>query len=182
MTSEAGEGAPYERALARFDQYHDELAAHAVMLGCTPEEAEDLAQEAILALISRNPALDPIENERAWLHRVVHNKAMDLIEDRQRKEPIDPQKQDRDQRTWATPEGSLEVKETLQAINDLPDNLRRAVVLAYQGRSRAEIAEIEGITIHAAKKRLSRGLDELRRRLGAAVPTSRSATSERRSK
>lgn len=182
MTSEAGEDVPYVRVLAQFDQYFVELATSAAMLGCTREEAEDLVHDAILAMIRRNPALDPIDNERAWLHRVVRNKAIDILKNRQRHEPIDRQARESDQRAWETPEGSLEVKETLQTIDNLPDDLRRVVVLAYQGRSRAEIAESEGITVHAAKKRLSRGLHELRRRLGDAAPTSRGATGERRNK
>lgn len=176
MTSEAGKGAPYGRALALFDQYYDELAASAVMLGCAHAEAEDIVHEALLAMMERNPALAPIENERAWLHGVVRHKAIEVVKYWQRHEPIDGQTQNRDQRASPTPEGSLEVMETFQALDSLPEDLRRAVVLASQGLSRAEIAEIEGITVDAAKKRVSRGLRELRRRVDEAAPSSRSAT------
>lgn len=69
---------------------------------------------------------------------------------------------DRRQRTWPSPEAHLETVETLRALRSLPGSHRDAVVLAAEGFSLREIADALGISVPAAKKRVSRGRRALR--------------------
>jgi RNA polymerase sigma factor (sigma-70 family) len=181
VTSEAGEGERHAHALALFNEYSGELVKHAMLLGCTYPEAEDVADEALLAFMERRPDADPIENDRAWLHGVTRNKAYGTIEDRRRHHSFDGNtSEDLHQRAWPTPEGSLEVKETLAFVRELPELYREAVVLAFLDLSMEDIAKVEDISIDAAKQRLSRGRAMLRRRTGRPTPSRQSATSEGR--
>ena len=53
-----------------------------------------------------------------------------------------------------------------EAIHDLPEQLRVAILLHdYEGLGHEEIANMTGITHSAARKRYSRGLSELARKL-----------------
>ena len=63
------------------------------------------------------------------------------------------------------------VKATLDALAELPEQQREAVVLTkLDGKSVAEAAEIAGTTVGAMKVRAHRGYEALRKLLGHAAP------------
>jgi RNA polymerase sigma factor (sigma-70 family) len=178
--SEASESARHARALALVDQYSDELAAHAVRLGCTPSEAEDAADHAFLEFLKRDPDADPIKNERAWLHTVTARAALKILarHDRIRTNAV---LEHLHQWAWAEPEIAFEAKETLRALEQLDPAMRHAVVQDALGFSIKEIAEDTAASVSAVKKRIQRGRERLRRMTGRPKPEKPSATSERRS-
>jgi RNA polymerase sigma factor (sigma-70 family) len=175
-----GEAVRRVRALALLDRYADELAAHAYKLGCTPTEAEDVADEAILALLSRKADAKTIENERAWLYAVTRRVAIKVLSANKR---YDERLHGLDfrQRAWAEPEIALEAAETFRALAKLPVEHREAVVLAAQGFANAEIAEITEVSTDVVKQRVSRGRRRLRQLTGRAKPVEPSTISGRRS-
>ncbi|WP_235716302.1 RNA polymerase sigma factor [Amycolatopsis sp. ATCC 39116] len=146
--------------------YYADLAGYAVKLGCPVSEARTIAEDAVTELVlgEHRGTVGPIEKERAWLFATVRNMALaarrkarwnadadaHLIADRTR------------QRTWASPEAHLETVETLRALRSLPGSHRDAVVLAAEGFSLREIADALGVSVPAAKKRVSRGRRALR--------------------
>lgn len=174
MSTQADEGARHARALELFDRHFDELASHAVILGCDHAEAEDAAKEAICALMQRKPDDEPILNARAWLYCVTHRQALKILTDPHRRHlPIGELVEHPRQWTWATPEDHFEAMEQLRALRDLDDDYRKAVVLAAQGHPPAQIAEIIDESIDTAKQRVSRGRATMRLRTGRPKPSTR---------
>lgn len=135
--------------------------AHACrMLGGDRAEAEDVAQEALLRLWRAAPDWRSGEARvTTWLYRVTAN----LCIDRMRKkrgvdldaipEPVDP-----------TPSAAAEMQARAradalqQALNDLPERQRQAVILRHiEGLSNPEIAQIMDIGPRAVESLTARG-------------------------
>jgi RNA polymerase sigma-70 factor (ECF subfamily) len=134
-------------------------------------DAEDVAQEAMLRVWTHAPRWQPLAQFRTWLTRVVVN----LCLDRKRRAPwveleaageiVDPA---------AGPSGEAEIHErdqlVSQAIGQLPDRQRTAIVLTYgDGMSNAQVAEILDTTVSAVETLLVRGKQNLRRALGSLI-------------
>ena len=112
-------------------------------LGHPPADAEDLAQECMLAYTSGS--FQGRSSLRTWLYRVLWNKHVDFLRRRGRPEPSSP-------RAEAPIESDVRDR-VREALGSLPDIPRAVLVLRYfQGLSYREIAEIlerpEG-TLHA---------------------------------
>jgi RNA polymerase sigma-70 factor (ECF subfamily) len=131
-------------------------------------DAEDVVQEAMLRVWTHAPRWEPLAAFRTWLTRIVVN----LCLDRKRKAP------------WVDLEAAGELADPApnagdmalgherdrlvdQAIAQLPDRQRTAIVLTYgDGMSNAEVAEVMGTTVSAVETLLVRGKQGLRRALG----------------
>lgn len=151
-------------ALDLREKYYLELAKFAIHLGCSISDARHFAEESVIDLAMREPdhADGPIRNERAWLYRVVRNKAYSLFRRHRRAVPV----------AEFTPESLVDPSvnpETyvvlLDAIRRLPPKLRVAFALYLGGLTYQDIAEILDCTIDTAKQRVSRARKELRRKL-----------------
>lgn len=136
-----------------------------------PWAAEDAASEAILKAFANQDKFDGT-NLKAWLmtiHRnhVIHNARRDkriaLIEDIASVASTE--------HDYSMIEGIpgvenqediVRLKETLVAMDDLPDEQREAVVRAALGDGPQEIAEDVGVPWGTIKSRLSRGRAHLR--------------------
>jgi RNA polymerase sigma factor (sigma-70 family) len=137
-----------------------------------PGRQQDLVQDIWLAVWQALPRFRGDSSERTFVFRIAHNRAISHIDysQRRRSEPLD------DDAPVASsepdPERSLSIQqrhERLQlAVQALPVGLRQVVVLALEGLSHAEIADIVGITENNVAVRLSRARTTLSRRLGAA--------------
>jgi len=134
-------------------------------------DAEDVAQEAMLRVWTHAPRWQPLAQFRTWLTRIVVN----LCLDRKRRAPwveleaageiVDPA---------AGPGGDIERHErdrlVGQAIGQLPDRQRTAIVLTYgDGMTNAQVAEILDTTVSAVETLLVRGKQNLRRALGGVI-------------
>ena len=62
-------------------------------------------------------------------------------------------------------QASLDIRVMLQAIDDLPEPLRRTVLMILHGHSTADIALREGVSRRTVRSRLSRARTWLRQRL-----------------
>ena len=133
---------------------------------------QDLVQEIWLAVWQALPRFRGECSERTFVFRIAHNRAISHVDysHRRRAEPLDEDAQivaaDPD------PEHSLSAKQRherlLAAVQQLDVGPRQVVVLALEGISHAEIAEIVGITENNVAVRLSRARAVLSRLLGAA--------------
>lgn len=151
--------------------------AHAFRLLGNRADAEDIAQEAMLRLWRIAPDWRPGEARvSTWLYRVVANLCTDRLRRSGRTTPLDSVAEPED--PAATPVQSMQARlraEALQeALNQLPDRQRQAVVLRHiEELANPEIAEIMGISVEAVesltargKRRLSAALIQLREELG----------------
>ena len=90
-------------------------------------EAEDIAQEALIRMIQRWP-LDGVDNPGAWVMRVAFNLATSSF----RRRSVHRRAFDRlPHHRVAVPEDTAEAIAVRQAVLDLPDRQRQAIVLRY---------------------------------------------------
>ena len=142
--------------------------------------AEDVAQEALFRAWRHAPVFDTrrgsVEN---WVLTITRNLSIDALRKR-RSTPTDPDELVALARaSTATPmEDSVDSRSMsasiLQALESIPSEQRRAVVLAsLYGRTALEVAEIESIPLGTSKTRIRAGLLKLRDILESEVEGSR---------
>ncbi len=159
----------------------DSLYGAALRMTRNPADAEDLVQETMLRAFRSFDRFEPGTNLKAWLFRILTNAYINTYRKKQR----EPQKvsqdqvedfdlyqelKDHDPELSRTPEtivlDSLVDSDILEAIEDLPEQFRLAVVLSdIEGFSYAEMAEIMGVPMGTVMSRLHRGRRALQKRL-----------------
>jgi RNA polymerase sigma-70 factor, ECF subfamily len=160
----AGDLAAFEELveLYRLDVYR--VAARIV----GPDEADDVTQDAFLRAFHK---LDTFRGEsfRAWLLRITHNRALNVVA-RRTPEPVDPAGQEERQEDEAPPRQdparSLEESERRARLALKLEQLRPAhrsvlVLRDLEGFSYEEIAEITDSPLGSVKGRLHRAREEL---------------------
>ncbi len=148
-------------------RYGTRLHHYASRLLNERHEAEDVVQEAFLRLWQRATSYSPDARVTTWLHRIVHNLAVDRLRVRGRWQALD----DENDAPVSAPQGrQLEAQrraQTLdQALAQLPDRQRAAIVLVHLHElSGKEAARVLGVTDTALESLLSRARRALRRLL-----------------
>ncbi|MGH2825682.1 MAG: sigma-70 family RNA polymerase sigma factor [Actinomycetota bacterium] len=159
----------------------DSLYGAALRMTRNPADAEDLVQETMLRAYRAFDRFEAGTNLKAWLFRILTNAYINTYRKRQR----EPQKvssdeveefdlyqelKNHDSQFEATPESivldSLVDSDIIDAIDDLPEQFRLAVVLSdIEGFTYAEMAEIMDVPMGTVMSRLHRGRKALQRRL-----------------
>ena len=125
-------------------------------------DADDAWSETFIAAFRAYPDLPPDANVEAWLVTIAHRKAIDAWRaDGRRPRPVaetpEPNSADQDRETtdealWTT-------------WRELPDKQRQAVALHHvAGLPYAEVAELLGGSVAAARRAAADGIATLRRR------------------
>lgn len=159
----------------------DSLYGAALRMTRRPADAEDLVQDTMLRAYRAFDSFEPGTNIKAWLFRIMTNAYINQYRKKQR----EPQKvsheevedfalyeqiRRHDPEFSTTPENlvldSLVDSDILQAIEDLPEQFRLAVVLSdIEDFSYAEMAEIMDVPLGTVMSRLHRGRKALQKRL-----------------
>jgi RNA polymerase sigma-70 factor, ECF subfamily len=160
-------------AQAEIERLYDEhaQAVFAFLLSFTRHEADtrDLLQELFVKLAKRPELLGGVRDERAFLLRLAHNLALDLIRRRGTREKYHEQSAEEAAPLFARApepdEGAF--REALSAaLGDIPADQRAVVHLKlWEGLTFEHIAELLGIPLNTAASRYRYGLDKLRERL-----------------
>ncbi|HEX3988301.1 MAG TPA: sigma-70 family RNA polymerase sigma factor [Verrucomicrobiae bacterium] len=153
-----------EEAFAALVQRHLNLVyATALRQVRSPQLAEEVSQTVFLTLAKNARSLRPDTILAAWLYRVARRAAIDVVRGEARREQreqiaLDLANMKSDSSEWMRIEGLLdEVLETLEE----PD--RNAILLRFfQNKSLREVGEILGTSEEAARKRVSRAVEQLR--------------------
>jgi RNA polymerase sigma-70 factor, ECF subfamily len=146
-------------------------ALFAFLLNVTRHEADtrDLLQEVFVKLAKRPELLDGVRDERAFLLRLAHNQAIDLIRRRGARDKRYEQLAGETITVFlpaAEPDESAFREALSAALGELPPDQRAAVHLKLWERLTFEqIAELMGIPLNTAASRYRYGLDKLRDRL-----------------
>jgi RNA polymerase sigma-70 factor, ECF subfamily len=156
-----------------FERLYDEhaQALFAFLLNFTRHEADtrDLLQELFVRVAQRPERLQGVREERAFLLRLAHNLAIDLIRRRGAREKHHQQFAGETVPIFApapeADEGAF--REALSAaLGELPAEQRAVVHLKlWEGLTFEQIAELLGIPLNTAASRYRYGLDKLRERL-----------------
>jgi RNA polymerase sigma factor (sigma-70 family) len=124
-------------------------------------DADDAWSETFLAAMRAYPDLPDDANTEAWLVKIAHRKAIDVLRARGR-QPAPVQDVPEVPSTLGLPgqgDGDL-----WQAVAALPDKQRQAVAYHYvAGLAYAEIAQILGGTTDAARRAAADGVKNLRK-------------------
>jgi RNA polymerase sigma factor (sigma-70 family) len=130
-------------------------------------DAEDAWSETFLAAMRAYPDLPDDANAEAWLVKIAHRKAIDVLRASKRR-PV-PVREIPE--APADPGLPGEVDGDLwQAVAALPDKQRRAVAYHYvAGLAYAEIAQILGGTTDAARRAAADGIKNLRKNYPGAA-------------
>jgi RNA polymerase sigma-70 factor, ECF subfamily len=155
------------------ERLYDEHAQplFAFLLNFTRDEADtrDLLQE-IFAKLAREPKLlDGVREERAFLIRLAHNAAIDLIRRRGTRERTKENFAAETISIFAPandPDEKVFREDLTNALGELPEEQRTAVHLKlWEGLTFEEIATVLEISPNTAASRYRYGLDKLRGRL-----------------
>ncbi|MEP7194394.1 MAG: sigma-70 family RNA polymerase sigma factor [Actinomycetota bacterium] len=142
------------------------LLRYARTIAADAQLAEDLVQDTLLRALQRAESFRAEASLATWLHRILHNLAVDRFradrEDATEDIAAEVEEKWRDDSYTvdaATVVGRAETREELEdALVHLPVNYRTAVVLHdTEGMTVAEIADVQGVGLPAAKARLRRG-------------------------
>lgn len=157
-----------------FEELRKPLMRYLVCLGLSPDEAQDVAQDAFLSLhrhvtsretSGRETSGDDQENIRSWLFRVAHNQARNRQTSYARRfaMPLDASRDDMPDH--ATPERELLAKEKFQqlrtAIRSLTEAERECLMLRAEGLRYREIGEVLGIATSTVADSVDRAIRKL---------------------
>lgn len=153
-------------AIARLD-------AAARLILRDPELARDAVQNALVRAWRDLPGLRDPSRFDAWLHRLLVNSCLDEAR-RKRRRPIEVEILEIDEPARGDSSRELADRDLVErALNRLAPDHRALVVLHYYlGYPLPEAATLVGISLPAAKSRLHRAMEGLRRTMvdTAAVP------------
>jgi RNA polymerase sigma factor (sigma-70 family) len=156
---------PVWDASLAYDAYRDRLFASVVRRTRDADVADDIVADAFLELVRAGQRGELPDNELAWLHRVAANRVIDWSRKRARWAGHVPLSED----TEEAPETAVLRREAHRelhaALDELPRDTRRALLLEGEGYQPAEIAQLIGRTGQATRTLLCRARRRLRERL-----------------
>ena len=142
------------------------LLRYARSITADPGLAEDLVSDTLVRAMERSDSFRGDASLSTWLHRILHNLAVDRF--RRQREFASDEVADRVEQQWhddaytvdaATVVARAETADELRdALVRLPFDYRTAVVLHdAHGLTNQQVADIQGVSLPAAKQRLRRG-------------------------
>lgn len=159
--------------LQRIEELYDEHARtlHAFLLNLTRSEADtkDILQELFIKLARQPGLLKGLRDEKAFLLRLAHNQAIDLMRRNTSKGRVVEELSEASAGLFqdaADPDANAFRKELSLALGELPPDQRAVVHLKlWAGLTFEEIAEALELSPNTAASRYRYGLDKLRARL-----------------
>ena len=163
-----GSGNP-EAAAAFIRRFQGRVYGLALTMLRDPDLAEDVAQETFMR-VWRHAATYDARRGRVptWVLAITRNLAIDRARMRSAT-PVDPDiiASELELASEDAPVDIAERDRVRQAVGSLPDDQRRALVLAmYAGRTAREISELDGIALGTVKTRIRAAMLKLRDALG----------------
>jgi RNA polymerase sigma-70 factor (ECF subfamily) len=181
VTSSQSLPAPVHRFEDEALAFADALYGTALRMTRNPSDAEDLVQETYLRAFRAWDRFEPGTNLKAWLFKIMTNLFISSYRQR-RRDPVTVSTDDTEEfdlyhnliahdpvmgksAESIVLEGLVD-DDVKQALSDLPENFRMAVLLAdVEGFSYREIADMLGIPIGTVMSRLHRGRTALQKAL-----------------
>jgi RNA polymerase sigma-70 factor (ECF subfamily) len=126
--------------------------------------AQDIAQDVMVVLWQRSGDFNPNKARlTTWLHRIAHNRCIDIMRKRQGEVSWDPSESEHPLAESDTPREQQRVD---VALMRLPESQRTALVLTYyQNLSNREVAEIMNSSVRAVESLLVRARGNLKKQL-----------------
>ena len=120
-------------------------------------DSEDAMSAAILRAFENRGKLRKRDSFRAWFLQILRHEAYDLLKKRRRLTPVEELPEE------AAPEGDDAGRLDLrQALRELTDTQRTALLLQQEGYDMAEIGQILDVPVGTVQSRISRAKQTLR--------------------
>ncbi len=154
-----------------YDRYAGRIKGAMIRSGARNDEADETAQEAMLAIWRKADTFDPARAPAsAWIFTIARNRRIDMIRktNRPTPDPNDPLYAP-DPPTPAEAEVAIEMRnaKVRDALSSLSTDQRTAVHLAFfEGLSHAEVAKSMDTPVGTVKSRLRLAAARLRGALG----------------
>jgi RNA polymerase sigma-70 factor (ECF subfamily) len=164
---QAGEPAAFETLVRRWEGRVARFLARMTAV----DQVDDATQEVFLRVWRAGAGYRPSAAFSTWLFQIAVNVARDLIRRRRDHEPLSGDEPD----NGGGPPDAAQTREigavVAQALAELPEPLRLAVVLRhYEGLSFEEIGRVCGAPASTVKSRFAAALERLRPRLRSLKP------------
>lgn len=144
-------------------RHQDFVYGAALRVVRNPTIAEDLAQEAFVRAYRGLPEFRYESQLRSWLYRIVTNLALNAVTRKKEFAHDDVPEHTTAPSAERRAEGALLAGEMQKAIVDLPEDLRRCLVLReYEGMTYQEIADETGLPLNTVRTRILRARRSLR--------------------
>jgi len=151
-----------EAAAELFDRHWRTAWQRAFALLGRRAAADDVAQDALVRALSGLDRFDGRATFATWLHRIVVNRAIDVMRAERRAAPLDEAAELALE--WE-PEGGPDPG-VARAVAALAPERRAVIVLRYwMDLTPPEIAELLGLAVGTVNSRLARALGDLRQRM-----------------
>lgn len=166
-----------ERARARdteafralVDRHRDRAHGLALRMMRSPDDAEEVAQDAFVRAWLALPSFRADSSFATWLHRIVARRALDRLAALRRRRERETGIDDRTMAAIPDPASGAEVRDARarrleKLVSELPDMQRAVIGLFYDGDASVEnVAEALGLPTGTVKTHLSRARLALRR-------------------
>jgi RNA polymerase sigma-70 factor (ECF subfamily) len=172
LMAEIAENASTAAFAVLFDRYAGRAKAFLRRAGASAEEAEEGAQEIMVALWRRAGLYDPRKASVAtWIYAMARNRRIDMARRAARAAPPEgadptfaPDPVAAAETDYAARERDERVREALASLSE--DQLAVIRLSFFSGLSQSEIAETLGAPLGTVKSRLRLGFGRLREALG----------------
>lgn len=136
-------------------------------IGRSAAEAEDLVQEALIAIHTRRHTYDPSELFTPWVHAIARYKLIDHLRQTRASQADAPIDEAEDVLAQDDNVGTESAYDLNKLLSQLPEKMRRAIQsVKIDGLSVAETASQYGLTESAVKVNIHRGLKALAASIG----------------
>jgi RNA polymerase sigma-70 factor, ECF subfamily len=158
-------GTHLREATTLYQELREPLLRYLVCLGISPDEAQDVVQDAFVSLQRHLVSGRSQENIRAWLFRVAHNRARNRQNSYERRftAPLDSETEAIAEE--ASPERAVlkkeKVRQLANAIRTLTSTERECLLLRAGGLRYREIGEILEIPTSSVSDMVERAIKKL---------------------
>ena len=162
--------------LALASELRPELHRYCARLTGSVIDGEDVVQDALAKALAALGTLEAATPLRAWLFRIAHNRALDLLRSRvvRAAEPLDAAPEAVDTGTPDPLEMLMRQEAVRTAVSrfvELPTVQRSVIILKdVLDHSLEDIAALLGLTVNAVKAHLARGRARLKQLNARAAP------------
>nr|WP_022696095.1 MULTISPECIES: sigma-70 family RNA polymerase sigma factor [Ponticaulis] len=138
------------------------LRAFARNLCSDATQADDLAQETLMRAWKARESYQEGTNLKAWCFTILRNTFYSEKRRSWRRQPLDPEVAEATLVSNDNPSDSMELLALRNALNELPDDQREALILVGAGGlPYEEVAEICGCAVGTIKSRVNRARNAL---------------------
>ena len=156
-----------DQVTAAYEEFRDDVYRYLLLLGLSPSQAQETAQEAFLRMYMAQRTGTKIRHARAWVFTVAHNLALNLRQSEQGIHLFDPAAGVQYASTDPDPERQAidnQRNARLQdALSSLSDQQRHCLLLRAEGFRYREIADIIGVGTSTVGESLRRAISRLRK-------------------